>query len=507
MKKGVHQFVSSFTRRDAIGENALVLQKAFLDMGYDSKIFYFDCSDNLTDSAFPFNHYYQVSSPEDVMIIHYGMKLPIVKPILKLSSKKILVYHNITPAQFFENFAPWLINVCRDSRREVAKLRKHMFAAVGVSNYNTSELNSMGYKNTHTIPLAVDFEKYNVTADSDTLHRYRDDNWTNWLFVGRICPNKKQEDLIKIFYYYQKYFQPKSRLFLVGHGTGMGLYVRYLKGLVEHLGLNHVHFTGSISQSELAALYKIANLFLVMSEHEGFCVPLLESFYYGVPVIGFDSSAVTETLGGAGILVKEKRLAEISGLADYLFQNENLKESLIFRQKQRLTAFRLETIMDRWNGLLESFENRLARRSQIHRQWISAPPKKSAPSENQIHLDKPDISKDSQPNVQMIVDSIKTKAYMEGRETIENRLDHIRKLFEEYSVPDMSQNYPLLRIWPFKSICIIFQRIFRRLYFMHSQSQREAFYLLLDELRNMHIAYHQISRYINLDLKEKSKDE
>ena len=139
MKKNIHQFVSNFSRRDAIGENVIVLQNIFLNMGYDSKVFYHDCSEEVIEYAIPFEKYHQFSSSENLFIIHYGMKLPLLKPLINLPDIKILVYHNITPAKFFERFAPWLVETFLDSRRELGKLSSHVFAAIGDSTFNTEE--------------------------------------------------------------------------------------------------------------------------------------------------------------------------------------------------------------------------------------------------------------------------------------------------------------------------------------------------------------------------------
>ena len=358
MTKGIHQYVSSVQRRDAIGEYAFVLRDIFRGLGYESEIFYDSCSKEVRAEVVSFDEYNRFSSPKNFLVIHYGIKLPYLRLLTSLPEKKILIYHNITPGNFFKTFAPWMINKCQESRQEVTDLRKWITVAAGDSDYNSNELREMGYENVHTIPLSVDFSKYKVDPDPKTLDIYSDDEWINWLFVGRISPNKKHEDLIKCFYYYQKYINRRSRLFLVGHGVGMNSYVQYLKGLIAHLGVTQVHLTGSVSQEVLAAFYKTADLFIAMSEHEGFCVPLLEAFYYGVPIFAYDSSAVAETLGGAGVLIKEKRPAEIATLADYLLKNPRMKADIIEQQTERLKVFKREPILKRWKELIISVQTK-----------------------------------------------------------------------------------------------------------------------------------------------------
>ena len=354
MIKGIHQYLSSAVRRDAIGEYAFVLRNAFREMGYDSEIFYDSCSEEIRDEVIPFKKYSQYSSSNNLFVIHYGIKLPYIKPLTSLIDSKILVYHNVTPPEFFEIFAPWMVNRCAESRIEVAELKKYFVAAAGDSDYNANELRDMGYANVRTIPLSIDFSKYDVSPNPETLKSYSENDWINWLFVGRISPNKKQEDLIKCFYYYNKYINNQSRLILVGHGIGMNSYVEYLKGYTAQLGLRNVYLTGSVSQETLAAFYKTANIFIAMSEHEGFCVPILEAFYYRVPVVAYDSSAVGETLGGAGILVKDKEPAKIAGLVDYLLKNSQLKKDVVEGQSLRLKAFHKGPILKLWKDFIES---------------------------------------------------------------------------------------------------------------------------------------------------------
>ena len=126
-----------------------------------------------------------------------------------------------------------------------------------------------------------------------------DDDYVNILFTGRVVPNKKQEDVIEAFYYYKRFIQPKSRLILVGSFAGIDKYHDQLEAYVNKLGLEDVIFTGQIKFDEILAYYQLADLFLCMSEHEGFCVPIVEAMYFNVPVIARDTSAIAWTLAGS----------------------------------------------------------------------------------------------------------------------------------------------------------------------------------------------------------------
>ena len=134
-----------------------------------------------------------------------------------------------------------------------------------------------------------------------------DDDWTNILFVGRVIPNKKIDDLIRFFHAYHTVFNPRSRLLIVGAAER----VRALPGVAASAGgdasaPSHVHFIGHVSDEELVAFYDVADLFLCASEHEGFCVPLVEAFYKQVPVLAYAATAVPATMDGAGVLFDDQ---------------------------------------------------------------------------------------------------------------------------------------------------------------------------------------------------------
>jgi glycosyltransferase involved in cell wall biosynthesis len=165
-----------------------------------------------------------------------------------------------------------------------------------------------------------------------------DDDKTNFLFVGRTLPNKRIEDVIKVFGIYQKFIDPASRLLLVGESHGFERYFDSLLRMVDDLTLEDVVFTGHVDTDDLVAYYQVADVFLSMSEHEGFCAPVLEAFQFELPVMAFDGGAVAETLAGAGILIQEKRFEEIAEMAHLLVHDESLREKVIAKQNRVLNG-------------------------------------------------------------------------------------------------------------------------------------------------------------------------
>ena len=176
------------------------------------------------------------------------------------------------------------------------------------------------------LPILIRFEDYEQEPDADVIRKYSD-GATNLLFVGRMAPNKKVEDVISAFAYYKEHYDKTARLFLVGSFQETDLYYQYLQKHIKKLGTHDVIFSGHISFQAVLAYYKIADVFLCMSEHEGFCVPLVEAMYFGVPIVAYDSSAIADTLGGAGILLKNKDLKKTASyIKDNLYSNQFEKQ-------------------------------------------------------------------------------------------------------------------------------------------------------------------------------------
>ena len=205
------------------------------------------------------------------------------------------------------------------------------------------------------LPILIPFQDYEKKPDQKIIRTYTQDGYTNILFTGRIAPNKKQEDIIRIFYFYKKRYNCKSRLFLVGSYGGMERYYQRLQDYVDMLHLEDVYFTGHIRFEEILAYYKIADAFVCMSEHEGFCVPLVEAMYFGVPILAYDSSAVADTLGGSGFLTDTKDPLVNAGVLDRILRDEDLQKSILAKEKERLRDFENDTVTKEFERCLHTF--------------------------------------------------------------------------------------------------------------------------------------------------------
>jgi glycosyltransferase involved in cell wall biosynthesis len=333
----IHQLVAGFSRGDAISNEAMVMREVFRRWGYESRIY---CErrrilPELHVEASDLSELRARCGSEDVVLLHLSIGSPANELFGSLPARKALLYHNITPPDYFQL-------VQSATAADLARGRKQAAALAGVatvnladSDYNARELAGWGYPPAAVFPLMLDFEKLGGASDRAVMRQFGDGK-TNVLFVGRCAPNKKIEDVITAFAYYQKGVNSNSRLILAGSYAGTERYYRLLVSMARDLKLENVVFTGSIPQAQLNACYRSAHLFLCMSEHEGFCIPLVESLVNRVPVLAYSACAVPETLGGAGVLFHEKRFESVAEMMGRMVGDQVLRSALLAGQDQRV---------------------------------------------------------------------------------------------------------------------------------------------------------------------------
>jgi len=339
----IHQFATSLTYGDAISDEMLEIQKALRDKGYTSEIFTRFYEPRMAKYAKDFKEYRKFSSSANVVIFHFSIGSPVSKMFFRIPDRRIMIYHNITPHEFFLDTHRILSRECYKGRLEIKLFLDKVDLALGDSEFNRRELESLGYASTGVLPLLLDFSKFDGKLDP-VMHRIYDNGKFTILFVGRVIPNKKFEDVIKTFALYKKHFHPGSQLLLVGDFRGMERYLVALEKLVDDLELSDVHFTGRVDFAELLACFKLADVYLSMSEHEGFGVPLIESYYLGLPVVAYAAGAVEETMNGGGILIHEKDFAKTAALLDVLHKDEVFRKKIVHSQKKALEKFSQENV-------------------------------------------------------------------------------------------------------------------------------------------------------------------
>jgi glycosyltransferase involved in cell wall biosynthesis len=251
----------------------------------------------------------------------------------------VLIYHNITPPEYFVGVHDLLVGLCYSGRRELGAYVPRCDLALGDSEFNRRDLAGLGFSPTGVLPVVPDFSHLQREPNAVLAGAF-DDEWTNILFVGRVIPNKRIDDLIRFFHAYKLRFNPRSRLLLVGSFGGFERYLTMLHHLIAELGASDVHVVGQVSDEELVAYYQVADVFLCASEHEGFCVPLVESFYMRVPVIAYAAAAVPATMDGAGVLYTSKDPMAVAALIDEVVTNPGLEDQLLAGQDAALERLR-----------------------------------------------------------------------------------------------------------------------------------------------------------------------
>lgn len=338
----IHQITATMSVGDAISNEIVAIKKILDDMGVYNEIYAENIDPRLKVKVKKYTDY--KGNKDEIIINHFGIGSAINDYVLELKNKiKIIRYHNVTPHEFFDGYSMISAQLCKLGRDQLNRSKDTYKYSLADSEYNKEELMELGYKNISVIPIIIAIKDYEKKPYNEILNKYGDDI-ENIVFVGRVAPNKKQEDVIKSFYYYKKYFNKKARLFIVGGYGGMERYYNQLVRLTESLNLEDVIFTGHIKFESILAYYSIADLFLCMSEHEGFCVPLVESMFFKVPILAYNSCAIPYTLGGKSVLVNEKDYKYIAGMMDYILENKNFKEKIISKQCERLEELKPEKI-------------------------------------------------------------------------------------------------------------------------------------------------------------------
>lgn len=335
----VHQFLTSYAYGDAIGNEVLAIRDFLRANGIESEIFTQHFHPRTAHQVRNYQEYDRFSDPANTVIYHFSIGSPVTKKFLRLADRKVIIYHNITPHHFFLDFHRGLAKDCFKGRLELKSLADKVDLALGDSEYNRSELVAAGFKRTGVLPLVMDFDKFDLEP-LPVLRELFADGKHNLLYVGRIIPNKKVEDVIKTFYFYQKYFHADSRLFIVGEYRGFERYLAALQSLAGKLNVRNILFSGHIPLAEVVSYFKLAHLYLHLSEHEGFCAPIPESFHLGIPVVAFAGGAVAETMNHGGVLVREKDLLQVAALCHEILSRPQLKKKILAGQEKALAKYR-----------------------------------------------------------------------------------------------------------------------------------------------------------------------
>jgi glycosyltransferase involved in cell wall biosynthesis len=355
----IHQVMPGFLYGDALGNQASQIRDRLRGRGYHSQVYAQFRDHRLDDPGEDYQRY--SANPNDVLLFHYSIGSPLTSLVRQLPGKVVPYYHNVTPPGFLRGYNEPLADLLEQGRRELELFRDAPFA-LAASEYNRQEMLELGFRYVEVLPYFVTFDGLRESAASQAGQKVVDrfqDGAENLLFVGRLVPNKRQDDLIRAFHAYHNLVNSNSRLLLVGSEANAPGYRLELETLAEALGMaQHVHMVGPVGLREgLGSYYQVADLFLCLSEHEGFCIPLLEAMAFDLPVIAYRSTGVPYALGGAGITVTAKRYDLLAELIDLVIRNQDLRQRVISGQRRRLAELSVDRVTDKLSECVDKIQS------------------------------------------------------------------------------------------------------------------------------------------------------
>ncbi len=343
----LHQLLPAAAAGDAITDQALLLQSWARAAGYAGELYADHLEPALEGQIRPLEAFRQPAAP---VIYHHSFGAELADRLREQGTPLLLIYHNVTPASFLAATDPVAAGRARQGATQLRQLAAQTRLALADSAYNEADLRQAGYGQTGVLPLALDEAAYRRPVNPALLARLRQ-RGPNLLFVGRITPNKRQEDLVRLLYYYRQ-LRPEARLLLVGR-PWLPAYAAWLARLIAELDLSDgVVLTGQCSHQDLLTYFQGADLYVSMSEHEGFGKPLVESMLLGLPVLAYAAGAVPETLGPAGVLFHRKAFPALAELTDLLIDDSRLRQALIAGQRDRVQTFLAPRVRPVWLAYL-----------------------------------------------------------------------------------------------------------------------------------------------------------
>jgi glycosyltransferase involved in cell wall biosynthesis len=327
----IHQFLPTFAGRDAIGSHVLETQRLIRSLGLASEIFSEDIHPEMRSKAHRFEALAGAAG-ETGLLYHASTGCRNFDSLLAWEGPFLVDYHNITDPAFFERWSPGASDNMRLARRQLAQLASRCDVAIAHSHFSAGDLGDLGFPAPSVVPILLDVAQFDAPPDRRRLSRLKQaarNGGAHWLYVGRVAPNKCHHDLIGAFAVYRAAFDPQARLSLVGGATSES-YWGALESLCRELELRaSVDFADTVSPGDLLAYYRSADLFVSMSEHEGFGVPLLEAMHVGMPVVAYAATAVPETVGDAALLLDTKDPVAVAVAARQVLGDPELKAGLV----------------------------------------------------------------------------------------------------------------------------------------------------------------------------------
>ena len=357
MIDSIHQYVPTL-EPGAVGNHTIELRNLIRQLGLRSEIFAEQSRGALVGQSRPYRSFARTGRrrPRTAILYQSAVGSWVGEYLRRRPEPLIVNYHNITPAQYFLAWEPGPAHGLAWGRGQLVDMADRAILGVADSKFNEEELVAVGYPETCVSPVLFDVDSLERAVDMTALadlQRAKADGGADLLFVGRVAPHKAQHDLIKMFAVYRRTFDRAARLHIVG-GSSSDVYVDVLRAMADELGIaDGVNLTGGVSDGVLAAHYKTADAFVCLSEHEGFCIPLIEAMHNGVPIVAYAAAAVPETLGNGGLLLHSKTPALAAVAVNRVVVDGSLRGQLIAAGRARLDAFSLERSRASFRSVIE----------------------------------------------------------------------------------------------------------------------------------------------------------
>jgi glycosyltransferase involved in cell wall biosynthesis len=353
----IDQVIPSLASRDAIGGHVVQLRDLLRARGYQSDIYYGNATADRLDYGFPVTRLSDRSSTGRVLLYQLSIGSGVADIFRERSERKFVNYHNITPADLLEAWVPAVGEEVRWGRAQLRDLAPITEFAIADSAYNERELQAAGYRSTKTVPLLIDLDGFSGSPDPTLAARLADQKsrgGADLLFVGKVSPHKGQHDLVKALAAYRRLYDPNARLHLVG-GVISDEYRSAVERFAAELDLlDALEIAGSVTHEELIAYYAASDAFVCLSNHEGFCVPLLEAMYHGLPIVAYTNTAVPETVQGAGLILPNKEPVRVAAAIDRVVRDPRLRSMLAQAASERVASFALPRVQADFASALEA---------------------------------------------------------------------------------------------------------------------------------------------------------
>jgi glycosyltransferase involved in cell wall biosynthesis len=376
--RAIHQVLPSLHVADASGAHTLHARDVLREAGYVSEIFVEHVDPPLEAEARRFDEIDAFARKGDTVVLYQlAVGSSLVEHLLRRPEPLFVNYHNLTPADFYWKWAPDWLDAVETGRQQLHQLAPRVSHAIAVSAFNEADLRAAGYRSTSVVAPFVGAARTEPGPEEAPASEVRESNGARktlqspsverpvrpeaavWLFVGKLLPHKAAHDLLKALVVYRAVYDPKATLIVVG-AHPVATYERAVLEYARVLGIEGaVELTGAVSESELQEAYRSSDVFVCLSEHEGFCFPLLEAMQFELPIVAFEAGAVPDTLGSAGLLLKDKSPSVVAASVGRLLSDRSLRQKVVAAGRERLRAFELSETKKKFVSAVEGAIDRL----------------------------------------------------------------------------------------------------------------------------------------------------